>query len=176
MKLSRMGAVSLSAAAAALVGTPLAAHALTTQEAHASAAASYAVYNCANKPVAEPKTFAFTCDSSGYLTKLTWNSWNAATATATGVFYTDNCTPNFRGAGSVPRRVLMPVLPADGDGVARAGREAAVTPDRPPGLFRSGELHGDGTDGRSQRDRAGLVVDLARARAGDVADERGQLE
>jgi hypothetical protein len=94
MKLSRKAAVSLSAAAAAVVCTPLAAHALTMQDAASSGAASFAVYNCANKPVVEPKTFAFTCDSSGYLAKLTWSSWTSATATATGVLYTDNCKPN----------------------------------------------------------------------------------
>jgi hypothetical protein len=98
MKLTR-SAIALSAVAlAAAVGTPLAAQAATTHGAapqvQAAAITSTAVYDCGNKPLVEPATFVFTCDSSGYLTKLKWNSWNAVTATATGVFYTDNCKPS----------------------------------------------------------------------------------
>jgi hypothetical protein len=98
MKLTRTAALALSVTALAAVAAPLAAQAATTHpaapRAEAAAAASYAVYNCGNKAVVEPKTFVFTCDSSGYLTKLAWSSWNASTATATGVLYTDNCKPN----------------------------------------------------------------------------------
>jgi hypothetical protein len=96
MKLTRSAAIALSVTAFAALGAPLAAKAATT---HATApqaqpAASFAVYNCGNKPVVKPSTFYFTCDSSGYLTKLKWSSWTSATATATGVLYTDNCNPN----------------------------------------------------------------------------------
>jgi hypothetical protein len=98
MKLTRSAAIALSVTALAAVGAPLAAQAATTHEAAAHAqpavTTSVAVYDCGNKPAVEPKTFVFTCDSSGYLTKLTWNSWNAPTATGTGVLYTDNCVPN----------------------------------------------------------------------------------
>jgi hypothetical protein len=98
MKLTRSAAIALAATALAAVGTPLAAHAATAHaaapQARPAAAASFAVYNCANKPVVEPKTFVFTCDSTGYLTSLKWTSWTSATATATGVLYTDNCKPN----------------------------------------------------------------------------------
>jgi hypothetical protein len=103
MKLTRSAAIALSVTALAAIGAPLAAHAATAHaaeshaaESHAQPAAvtSLAVYNCGNKPVVKPKTFVFTCDSSGYLTKLTWTSWNALTATAAGVLYTENCKPN----------------------------------------------------------------------------------
>jgi hypothetical protein len=102
MKLTRSAAIALSVTALAAVGAPLAAQAATTHgaAAHAqpavttSVTTSVAVYDCGNKPAVEPKTFVFTCDSTGYLTKLAWSSWNASTATATGVLYTDNCEPN----------------------------------------------------------------------------------
>jgi hypothetical protein len=99
MKLTRSAAIALSAAALAVaVGTPLAAQAATTHAAapqvQPAATTSPAVYDCGNKPLAEPKTFVFTCDSSGYLTTLKWTSWNAVTATATGVLNSDNCKPS----------------------------------------------------------------------------------
>jgi hypothetical protein len=52
------------------------------------------VYNCGNKPLVEPHTFVFTCDSTGYLAKLRWSTWNTPMATATGVLHSDNCKPN----------------------------------------------------------------------------------
>jgi hypothetical protein len=98
MKLTRSAALALSVTALAAVGAPLAAQAATAHgaapQAQPAVVTSVAVYNCGNKPVVEPKTFVFTCDSTGYLTKLAWSSWNASTATATGVLYTDNCEPN----------------------------------------------------------------------------------
>jgi hypothetical protein len=98
MKLPRSAAIALTLSALTAVGAPLAAYAATTHsavpQAPAAATTSTAVYDCGNKSLVEPKTFVFTCDSSGYLTELTWNSWNAATATATGVVNTDNCKPN----------------------------------------------------------------------------------
>jgi hypothetical protein len=97
MKLTRSATIALSVTALA-VGAPLAAKAATTHaaapQAQPAAATSFAVYNCGNKPVVKPSTFVFTCDSTGYLTKLKWSSWTSATATATGVLYTDNCKPN----------------------------------------------------------------------------------
>ena len=98
MKLTRSAAIALSVTALAAVGAPLAAEAATTHaaapQANHAAATSAAVYDCGNKPLVEPHTFVFACDSSGYLTKLQWSSWNAVTATATGVLYVDNCEPN----------------------------------------------------------------------------------
>ena len=101
MKLTRAAAIALSVTAFAALGAPLAAEAATTHPAapHPQPAASFAVYDCGNKPVVKPTTFVFTCDSTGYLTKLTWNSWTAPTATATGVLYTDNCVPNCASGG-----------------------------------------------------------------------------
>jgi hypothetical protein len=98
MRLTRSAVIALSATALAAVGAPLAARAATTHpaapQAQPAAATSVAVYNCGNKPAIEPKSFVFTCDSSGYLTTLAWSSWNASTATAAGVLYTDSCKPN----------------------------------------------------------------------------------
>jgi len=98
MKLTRSTVIALCVTALA-VGTPLAAEAAATHPAapqaqRAAASTSYAVYDCGNKPLVEPSTFVFTCDSSGYLTKLQWSSWSRAIAAATGVLYTDNCEPN----------------------------------------------------------------------------------
>jgi len=103
MKLTRSAAIALSVTALAAIGAPLAAQAAATHGsatlAQPAATTSVAVYDCGNKPVVKPTTFVFTCDSTGYLTKLTWNSWTAPTATATGVLYTDNCVPNCASGG-----------------------------------------------------------------------------
>ena len=115
MKLTRLAAIVIPAAALVAVGVPLAAHAATTHATHATHATqathathashatqatkaastpSVAVYNCVNKPQVRPKTFYIFCDSSGYLANLTWSTWNSTMATATGVEYVDNCEPN----------------------------------------------------------------------------------
>jgi len=52
MKLTRSAAIALS---------------VTAPQADHAAATSVAVYNCGNKPLVEPHTFVFTCDSTGYL-------------------------------------------------------------------------------------------------------------
>jgi hypothetical protein len=63
MKLTRSTATAWRISALA-VGTPLAAEAATTHPAAApaaqAAAASFAVYDCGNKPLVEPGTFVFT--------------------------------------------------------------------------------------------------------------------
>jgi hypothetical protein len=98
MRLTRSAAIALSVTALAAAGPPLAAHAATARvaapQAQPAVTTSVAVYNCGNKPVVEPKSFVFTCDSSGYFSQLAWSSWNATTATAAGVLYTDKCEPN----------------------------------------------------------------------------------
>ncbi len=96
MKLTRSAAIALSVTALAAAGAPLAAQAATTHAAapQARPATSVAVYNCGNRPLVEPRNFVFTCDSTGSLTNLRWNTWNATTATATGVLNVDNCKPS----------------------------------------------------------------------------------
>jgi hypothetical protein len=97
MRMTRLAVIVLSTAALA-AGAPLAAYAATghdaVQETHASPAPSVAVYDCANQPQVRPRTFDLFCDGSGSFTGLTWSTWNASTATATGVLYVDNCVPN----------------------------------------------------------------------------------
>ena len=98
MRLPRFAVIALSAAALVAVSAPFAAHSATAQEAthqaHASASPSVAVYDCSNKPEVRPGTFDLFCDGSGYFTRLGWSTWNASTATASGVLYVDNCEPN----------------------------------------------------------------------------------
>jgi hypothetical protein len=101
MKLTRLAAIVLPAAALVAVGVPLAAHAATAHTTttsttgHVTASApSVAVYNCNNKAQVRPKTFYVFCDSSGYLANLKWTNWNSTMATATGQEYIDNCVPN----------------------------------------------------------------------------------
>jgi hypothetical protein len=93
MKLARPGAIALSVIALAAASGPAIAKAATPQAPRA-ATTSVAVYDCGNKPLIEPHTFVFTCDSTGSLTKLQWSAWNSTMATATGVLNTDNCVPN----------------------------------------------------------------------------------
>jgi hypothetical protein len=96
MRLTRLAMIALSAAALA-VSAPVAAHAAAGHQAAREAASSVAVYDCANQPQVRPRTFDLFCDGSGAFTKLTWSTWNASTATATGVLYLDNCVPNCAG-------------------------------------------------------------------------------
>jgi hypothetical protein len=97
MRLTRLAAIALPAAALA-VSAPFAAHAATAQDtAHqtrAAAAPSVAVYDCQNQPQVRPSSFAVTCDGSVAVTHLHWSSWNASIAAATGVEWADNCVPN----------------------------------------------------------------------------------
>ena len=57
-------------------------------------AQSVAVYDCLNQPQVRPTSFDVACDGSFELGHLSWTSWNISMATATGVEYVDNCTPN----------------------------------------------------------------------------------
>jgi hypothetical protein len=98
MRLPRFAVIALSAAALVAVSAPFAANAATAHQAtettHASTAPAVAVYDCENQPQVRPGTFYLFCDGSGYFTRLRWSSWNTSLATATGVLYLDNCTPN----------------------------------------------------------------------------------
>jgi hypothetical protein len=98
MRLPRFAVIALSAAALVAAGAPFAAHAATTHQAtddvHAAAAASVAVYDCQNQPQVRPGTFDLFCDGSGSFTGLRWSTWNASMAAATGALYLDNCQPN----------------------------------------------------------------------------------
>jgi hypothetical protein len=98
MRLPRFAVIALSAVALAAVSVPFAAHAATAHQTsnqmHASAAPSVAVYDCQNQPQVRPGTFDLFCDGSGSFTTLRWSSWTASMATATGVLYLDNCQPD----------------------------------------------------------------------------------
>lgn len=97
MRLTRFAAMALSATALA-VSAPLAAHAGTAHEAghqaRGSAAPSVAVYNCSNQPQVRPSTYVLLCDGSAAFTQLSWSTWNASVAAATGVQWVNNCLPN----------------------------------------------------------------------------------
>jgi hypothetical protein len=106
MKLTRLAAVAVPAAALVALAVPFAAHASTTHAStahastthastkHTAAKSSVAVYDCVNKPQVRPGTFDVFCDGSGYFANLKWSSWNSTMATATGVEYINNCEPN----------------------------------------------------------------------------------
>ncbi|MBV9451421.1 MAG: hypothetical protein JO345_36595 [Streptosporangiaceae bacterium] len=97
MRLSRIASIALPAAAIAAVSVPLAVSANAapgTVSRPSAAAPKVAVYDCTNRPLVRPREFIVFCDSSRYLTKLSWTSWNATEATGTGLDYVDNCVPN----------------------------------------------------------------------------------
>ena len=97
MRLSRIASIALPAAALAAITVPLAVSANAAPSTAASAPAAaprVAVYDCTNRPLVRPREFIVFCDSSRYLTKLSWTSWNATEATGTGLDYVDNCVPN----------------------------------------------------------------------------------
>jgi hypothetical protein len=95
MRLNRFAVIALSATALVAVSAPFAAHAATSRDAAAATAApSVAVYSCTNEPQVRPGWYELFCDGSAYFEKLSWSTWNASTAAATGVEYIDNCEPN----------------------------------------------------------------------------------
>jgi hypothetical protein len=80
-----------STALAATGGTHPAAHAMTP----AKSRGQTVIISCSNKAQVRPKSYLLACgDGSSGLTKLHWVSWAAGTATATGDFSFNTCTPN----------------------------------------------------------------------------------
>lgn len=63
-----------------------------------SGASGPLVYDCTNpsaKPGTRPSAVTLSCgDGSDGLQNLTWSAWGAATATGTGQFYENTCTPS----------------------------------------------------------------------------------
>ena len=99
MKLTRCASIALSAAAllaagGLAAGLPSAANAAADQKTAPHAAQSVAVYDCGNRPQVRPSSFDVFCDGSFVLSHLKWTTWTIPMATATGVEYVDNCTPN----------------------------------------------------------------------------------
>ncbi len=98
MRWNRFAVIALSATALITVSAPFAAYAAiaqgATDETHALAVPSVAAYDCSNQPEVRPSTFDLFCDGSGSFTRLSWSTWNASMATATGVLYLDSCEPN----------------------------------------------------------------------------------
>jgi hypothetical protein len=95
MRMTRAAAVAVPTAAVLAAGLPLAAHAASAGNApRAGSTPAVAVYNCANEPQVRPSSFALSCDGSYELSKLSWTSWNLNEATATGLSYVNDCTPN----------------------------------------------------------------------------------
>jgi hypothetical protein len=99
VKLTRCASIALSAAAllaagGLAAGLPSAANAAAGQKAAPHAAQSVAVYDCGNQPQVRPSSFDVSCDGSFALGHLKWTTWTIPMATATGVEYVDNCTPN----------------------------------------------------------------------------------
>jgi hypothetical protein len=106
MNLTRFATIALSATALLAASAPLAAHAATSQEtANATNKSQVAVYDCANQPQVRPGSFELFCDGSAFYNGLSWSTWNASSATATGTLYVDNCIPNCA-AGKASHRTV----------------------------------------------------------------------
>jgi serine/threonine protein kinase len=61
----------------------------------ASPAALPVVYDCQGNPQIKPTSYILGCgDGNGSLSSLTWSSWTANSAQATGVLAANNCQPN----------------------------------------------------------------------------------
>ena len=88
--MAAIGALALAGGLAAGLAGP----ARAASPAAMHGASSVAVYDCANKPEVRPGSFELACDGSDEFGKLSWTTWSAAMATATGVQYVDGCDPN----------------------------------------------------------------------------------
>src|SRR5487761_504800 len=59
------------------------------------AAQSAVLFNCEQQAQVRPPDFILTCaDAGSVLAQLSWSSWTAEQATATGVHQLNDCTPN----------------------------------------------------------------------------------
>jgi hypothetical protein len=98
VKLTRLAWIAMPAAglAAGLLAAtlPFAANASTSHKTAPHRSPSVAVYDCVNQPQVRPGNFDVFCDGSFDLAHLKWSQWNTSLATATGVEYVNNCTPN----------------------------------------------------------------------------------
>jgi hypothetical protein len=92
VKMTRIAAIALPAAALLAAGLPIAANAAASHK--TTTKTTVAVYNCVNKPQVRPGVFYVFCDGSGYYSNLKWTTWSTTMATATGVEYVNNCEPN----------------------------------------------------------------------------------
>jgi hypothetical protein len=93
MKQTRLAWTVLLAAVSVLtVSLPYTANAAT--KAAKPRTSAVAVYDCQNKPVVRPRTFALACDGSDDLTKLHWVNWASTFASATATQDVDTCLPN----------------------------------------------------------------------------------
>jgi hypothetical protein len=80
----------IAAAAVTMCGTAGAATA-----AHAAAAPVPVLFNCYHQPENKPDFYIIACTNVGsFIVSLSWTSWTATSATATGVQEVDNCTPD----------------------------------------------------------------------------------
>ncbi|MFZ1062444.1 MAG: hypothetical protein WAN30_03130 [Acidimicrobiales bacterium] len=62
--------------------------------AHASETSTTSLYNCSSLQV-RPTSIVLTCaDSNRYIENITWNSWSATDAHASGVLHWNDCTPS----------------------------------------------------------------------------------
>jgi hypothetical protein len=99
VKLNRLAWIAVPTAGLAAgvlaAALPFAANASTSHKTTAhQASSSVGVYDCVNQPQVRPGNFVVFCDGSFDLANLKWSQWNTTMATATGVEYVNNCTPN----------------------------------------------------------------------------------
>lgn len=102
--MSRYSSVLLVAFAA------IAAIAMPTTAAPASAAAQTVIYDCSGDEQVRPASIIVYCGDAGVTVgSITWSSWNRKTATGDGIEYTKVCVPNCAEGGvrTRPVRVLL---------------------------------------------------------------------
>ena len=72
-------------AASSPVGATAAVHTATTPR----------ILNCQHQAVTRPASFIISCaDANSYLQQMTWKSWGAKSARASGKYTMNSCTPN----------------------------------------------------------------------------------
>ena len=100
MQRIRLTSAILAAAAATVLGLSLAdvasasAHPGTSSQA-AAVQPRVVVLDCLGKPQVKPRDFVLTCaDGNSALTKMAWNTWTPAMASAGGTLVENDCIPS----------------------------------------------------------------------------------
>lgn len=109
-------------------------------------ASSTVLFDCLDKARVEPASIILTCaDGNSYLAHLSWRSWTAQQAVATGVHELNDCTPYCAAGKFHPYPVVVTFWrsePATGHTGERAFTEITVryTGRRPPAYTSNGTL------------------------------------
>jgi hypothetical protein len=138
------GARASASASAAASSLPMAPQ--PSASSPASVASSTVWFDCTHHGQVEPSDYILTCaDAGSVLEHLTWKSWTAQQAVATGVHELNNCTPNCAEGKFIGYPVVVTLWrsePASGQPGEQYFTRITVryTGPRPPAYTSNGQL------------------------------------